>query len=109
MGTSGSLLWQLGSLTAVEADGADTVINQFAIAAVDPGTSISATATLVAESPGTLALALGGQLSQPLQFNTGNTPPDTTSAPTVTIVPEPATAALLGLGLFALALGVRRR
>jgi len=106
--TLGTGMIATGSLTALEVDGANTVLNQFAFSPVDPGTSITATASLIAQGPGILVLTLGGQPSQPIQFNTGNVAPDSTNT-LMLFIPEPATAALLGLGLFALALGVRRR
>lgn len=91
--------------TVYQRDGAQTVLNMVNLGQVPPGTQIGATLDLVADAVGVLELSLGShpETPVPLHFGSVVVPPELT----VTIVPEPTTALLLGLGL--LALGARRR
>lgn len=92
--------------TSDQKDGAQIALNQLsAFSPSDPGTQMSATLDLMADTAGVLNLSLGTSVEASSLFRFGSASP--TSPFTVTIVPEPTTATLLGLGL--LGLGALRR
>jgi hypothetical protein len=86
-------------------DGDAFAINQAgARTATNIDTSVIA---LIADAVGTTAINYGG--SYLIFFDIYEANPNTPTGHSFTIIPEPTTAALIGLGLFGLALGGRRR
>jgi hypothetical protein len=82
-----------------------TAFDQLKFTGIDPGTAIGSTMTFLAVGPGVATFTLGSPAgTYPFQFATA-TPGNSVS---VSIVPEPATATLLCVGLFALAVTRRR-
>jgi hypothetical protein len=73
----------------------------------DPGTGFGGTLTFSANAPGSATFTIGGNPNLGIAFDFGTAAAG--SSVTVSIVPEPTTAALLGLGLFGLAVAGRRR
>ena len=71
------------------------------------GTAIGATLTFSADAPGLATFTISVSPPASVQFDFGTATPGNSVA--VTIVPEPSTAALLGLGVLGLALTRRRR
>jgi hypothetical protein len=109
----GSATFTTGNLG--RGDGFAEVFDQLngTAANVTVSTLLASTATLVAQAAG--IVNVNWSLSPGLQLDffgltsvgNGGTAPDT--ATTFTIIPEPGTAALLGLGMLGLVLGGRRR
>jgi hypothetical protein len=72
----------------------------------DPGTGFGATLTFSANAPGSATFTIGGNPNNAISFDFGTAAPG--ASVTVTIVPEPTTAALLLLGVFGLTLARRQ-
>ena len=70
------------------------------------GTTIGATLTFSADAPGLASFTISGSPPASVDFEFGTATPG--ASVSVTIVPEPTTAALLGLGVLAVALKARR-
>jgi hypothetical protein len=106
----GSIFALTGSLA--QGEGFADVINQIIDSGGTPRTVDNlqiSTATLLADAAGTVAVTWSTGLGFELDFFglTSGTNPGPQA--TFTIIPEPTTAALLGLGLLGLVLGGRRR
>jgi hypothetical protein len=99
--------WVAGVLTPSDSPGFKKSLDQLSVpAARDPGTSITGTLTFQATGSGLASFTVGSNPSFPGDpFSFGTALPG--ASVSVTIVPEPTTAALLGCGLLGLA--ARRR
>ena len=100
--------WITGTLSAGVSPGFRMVLAQIHGFGSNSGTTISSVLTFSADAPGTGTFTIGGNPNfpgSPFLFGTA-TPGASVS---VTIVPEPATATLLGVGLMAFAAAARRR
>jgi hypothetical protein len=99
--------WITSSVDVVSSPGYRLAVHALAVAGIDPGTAFGATLTFSANAPGTATFTIGGNPNNGFSFDFGTAVPGANVA--VTIVPEPTTAALLGLGVVGLALTKRRR
>jgi hypothetical protein len=92
-----------------QADNFSYIMNQSNTANTPPSTQIQiATVRLLATAPGSSLVQIGGEAFDFFgDYRPGSELPDTVHS--FTIIPEPATAGLIGLGLLGLILGGRRR
>ena len=92
-----------------EAGGIQSSLSGGAFPAADPGTGISGITRLIvdgAAAPGVTTISFGGAgVGNDFGFGSASAP----ASINITIVPEPTTAALLGLGVLGLAISGRRR
>lgn len=99
--------WFTGNINALHSPGFQAAFDQLNFSGGDPGTGIGATITFSADAPGVATFTISSNPVNLIAFDFGTaTAGDSVQ---VTIVPEPTTAALLGLGLFGLAVAGRRR
>ena len=102
----GGLAWSEG-VTAGDATGANALNQLAGLMALAPDTTFSSTVVLTATGAGTVSLSFEGMSGGPTQLDFFGL--SSGSGGSFTIVPEPTTAGLLGLGLLSLAVASRRR
>jgi hypothetical protein len=103
---SGGLAWSPG-VTAGDASGANALNQLAGLMALAPDTTFSSTVVLTAAGAGTVAISFEGLTGGPTALDFFGLSSGTGGS--FTIVPEPTTAGLLGLGLLSLAVAGRRR
>lgn len=99
--------WISAPTDVISSPGFRLAFDAINIASNDPGTGFGATLTFSANAPGVATFTIGGNPNNGIQLDFGTATPG--ASVSVTIVPEPTTAALLGIGLLGFALRSRRR
>jgi hypothetical protein len=99
--------WFTAPTDVISSPGFRLVFDALNFGGNDPGTAFGGTLTFSADAPGSATFTIGGNPANAIDFAFGTAAAG--SSVTVSIVPEPTTAALLGLGLFGLAVAGRRR